>query len=131
MAKGTKMSEQRTNAKAWLEGAIAGFKASNDCGVNGSTISDTEEIKECLPENPYEQGADEKDRGNTSIDIDAIIEATCDTTLKQHRVVIYRCSICGIISCSTNPYLDENRRRYVCGKCIHQSIHEEWKHRRQ
>ena len=78
-----------------------------------------------------ERIADELDHGNTSIDIDAILEATCDTTLKQHRVVIYRCSMCGIVSCSTNPYLDENRLRYVCGKCIHQSIHEEWKHRRQ
>lgn len=125
------MNERQLMAQAWREGAIAGFQASNDCGVNGSTISDTEEIKEYLPENPYEQGADEKDRGNTSVDIDAIIGATCDTTLKQHRVVIYRCSMCGIVSCSTNPYLDENRLRYVCGKCIHQSIHEEWKRRRQ
>lgn len=127
------MSEQRTNVQAWLEGAMAGFKASNDCGVNGSTIFDTEEIKEYLPENPYERETDEKDCGNTGvdIDIDAITEAACDTTLKELRVVIYRCSICGVISCSINPYLDEKRRKYVCDKCIGQSVHEEWKRRRQ
>lgn len=126
------MNEQQIKALAWNEGAIAGFKASNDCGVNGSTIFDTEGIKECLPENPYEQGSDENDCGHTvgDIDIDAITEAACDTPLKQHRVVIYRCSICGIISCSINPYLDENRRKYVCNNCIHQSIHEEWKRRK-
>lgn len=52
--KGRTMNERQIRAQAWLEGAIAGFMASNDCGVNGAVVTDIDEIKACLPRNPYE-----------------------------------------------------------------------------
>lgn len=48
------MNERQLMAKAWREGAIAGFQASNDCGVNGSVMTDIDEIMDYLPKNPYE-----------------------------------------------------------------------------